>query len=110
MRLEPINKRVIGRIIITRVSSTIIASDPTKNVTKFVLVEAVSPEAEAAGYKPGDIILPRQVESIFLKGGLYHRATCSIDEIVCKVHDVPLNEFVDKDGKPVEEELSREVA
>jgi hypothetical protein len=101
VKLKPLQKWVIGRIAITKVSSTIIASDPTKNVTKFALIEAVSPEAEAAGFKVGDIVMAKTMHNIFLKGGLYHRVTFPIDEAVCIAEDVPLDEFVDSTGNPL---------
>lgn len=102
MRLEPLQNWVIGRIAITRASDTIVLADVNKNVTKFALLEAVSPEAEQAGYHPGDLVMARTMHNIFLKGGTHHRVTFPIDEAVCRVHDVPLSDFVGSDGKPLE--------
>lgn len=101
MRLVPKRDQVIGRVAITKLSERIIAPDATKNVTKFVLLEEISPEAEAKGYKQGDLVLPRAMNSIFLKGGAYHRVVFSIDEIVCVVHDLPLDDLVDVYGNPI---------
>jgi hypothetical protein len=101
MRLEPKRDQVIGRVAITKLSERIIAPDATKNVTKFVLLEEISPEAEAKGYRRGDLVLPRAINSIFLKGGAYHRAVFSIDEILCVVHDLSFEDLVDVYGNPI---------
>jgi hypothetical protein len=103
MKLEPLNGWVIGRVAITKASSTIVLADVTKNVTKFALLEEVSPEAERAGFKPGDLVMAKVMHNIFLKGGGYHRVTFPLDEAVCRVRDVPLSEFLGSDGKPLEE-------
>lgn len=100
MRLEPRGKQVIGRIAISQISTSIAAPDPTKGVTKFVMLEEVSPAAEAEGYRVGDLVLPRAINSIFLRGGAFHRAVFSFEEILCVVRDLPLNTLVDVDGKP----------
>ena len=102
MTLEPLKNWVIGRIAITRTSTTIVVADVTKNVSKFVLLDEVSPEAEKAGFKRGDLVLPKAMNNVFLKGGTYHRVTFPADEIICRVRDVPLSEFVGSDGKPIE--------
>lgn len=102
MRLEPRKDWVIGRIAITKVSSTLHVPDANRGVTKFVFLEEVSPDAERAGYRIGDLVLPKAMNNIFLKGGTYHRATFSAEDIVCRVHDVPLDELVDTNGKAFE--------
>lgn len=103
MTLEPLKNWIIGRIAITKVSDTIIVADVNKNVTKFILIEEVSPEAEKAGFKRGQLVMPESMSNIFLHGGTLHRVTCPIDKLVCRVRDVPLSEFVGSDGNPLEE-------
>jgi hypothetical protein len=100
VKLKPLQKWVIGRIAITKVSSTIVLSDATKNVTKFALLEVVSPEAEAAGFKPGDLVMAKTMHNIFLKGGSYHRVTFPIDEAVCLAEGVPMDDLLDAYGNP----------
>jgi len=102
MRFEPMGKQVFGRLLITRVSEHIVASDPTKGVSKFVLLEEVGADAATAGYKIGDLVLPRRVDNVYLKGGSFHRVVLSIDDIVCRVHEIPLSEFVDINGKAID--------
>ena len=108
MKLDPVNKHVIGRIAITKRAPTAIhlAEDINKGVSKFVLLEELSPEAIAAGYIPGNMVLPTSIKNIFLKGGAYHRATFSIDEIICKLEGVSIDDFIGPDGKPIPEKES----
>jgi len=103
MKLEPLVGWVIGRIAITRVSSAIVAPDATRGVTKFAVLEAVSPEAAAVGLNPGDIVMAKTMHNIFLKGGTYHRVTFPADEVICVVREVALSELVGSDGRPLEE-------
>jgi hypothetical protein len=100
VKLKPLQKWVIGRIAITKVSDTIVLSDATRGVTKFALIEAVSPEAEAAGFKPGDLVMAKTMHNIFLKGGKFHRVTFPIDEAVCLVEGVPFDDLLDAYGNP----------
>jgi hypothetical protein len=111
MKLLPQPNQVLGRIAITKTQSDIIVStDPTKGVSKFLFVESVGEEVK--GIRPGDFVLPRIINNIWLRGGRLHRGVVPIDEIVCTVRDVPLSDFVDKDGKPfvADEEASAEEA
>jgi hypothetical protein len=98
--LEPLQNWVIGRIAITKASDTIVVADVNSRVTKFIFIEAVSPEAEAKGFKPGQLVMPKAMSNIFLKGGTDHHVTCPVDDLICRVRDVPLEEFVGTDGKP----------
>lgn len=102
MKLIPCKNWVIGRVAITKMNSTIVAPDASRGVTKFALLDAVSPEAEAAGFKPGDLVMAKTMHNIFLRGGVDHRVTFPIDEAVCIARDAPLSEFVGNDGKALE--------
>jgi hypothetical protein len=99
--LEPLGGWVVGRIAITRASSTIALADPNKNVTKFALLEAVSPEAAARGFRPGQLIMAKSMHNIFLRGGTYHRVTFPLEEIICRANNMPLSDFVGTDNKPL---------
>jgi hypothetical protein len=102
VKFNPANKCVVGQVLITKrkPSEIKLQEDVTKNVTKFILVEEVSPEAEAAGYAPGDLVLPRAMEHIFLKGGEMFRASCSIDVVISKPTGWSLDDFMDWRGRP----------
>ncbi|GAG38674.1 unnamed protein product, partial [marine sediment metagenome] len=84
MKLVPKNGWVIGRLAITKPSNNIVVLDPTKDVSKFILIESVSPKAEAEGYKRGDLVMPETISKLFLTTGNM-RATCHIEKIVCTV-------------------------
>jgi hypothetical protein len=101
MKLEPRQNWVIGRVAITRVSDTIVAADPTRGVTKFALLEEVSVGAASAGLKPGDLVIAKTMQNIFLKGGSYHRVTFPEDEVICVARDVSLDELIGSDGHPL---------
>lgn len=103
MRLEPVQKWVVGHVAITKMPGMIIAPQTGKNSTRCYVLETVSPEAAAAGYKPGDIVVAKSVYDQFFKGGTYHRVTFSMDEIIQRVHDAPLNEFTDINGRSLDE-------
>ena len=102
MKLEPLRGWMIGRIAITKTSDTIVTVDVNRGVTKFTLLEAVSAEAKAAGFAPGDLVVAKVMQNIFLNGGRFHRVTFPVDEVICQVRDVPLSEFVGTDGKQLE--------
>ena len=100
MTLEPLQNWVVGRIAITKASDTIVVADVNSRVTKFLYIEGVSPEAEAKGFKPGQLVLPKAMSNIFLRGGTDHHVGCLVDDLLCRVRDVDLAEFVGTDGKP----------
>ena len=99
MKIVPKGKQVIGRLAITKVSERIVAPDATKGATKFVLVDAVSDEAAAAGYKVGDLVLPHTLNNIFLRGGLEHRAVFSHEQILAVIEGVDFSDLVDIYGE-----------
>lgn len=101
MKLEPKKDWMIGRLVVTKPSSTILLADYSKHVSKFILVEAVSEGARAAGFDVGQLVMPTHMQSIFLRGGAYHRVSCSIENVLCVVYDEPLTEFMNQDGSPV---------
>lgn len=102
MTLDPMPKDIIGKILITKkeASRIVLPDDPTKGVSKFVLVEAVG--ADIKEIKPGDLVLPEFINNVWLRGGKMHIALVSIDKVRLVVRDPDLNDFVDKDGKPFE--------
>lgn len=102
MRFEPKGQQIIGRLAITKMSGKIVAPDEASKVSRFVMIDELSEAALAAGYKRGDLVLPRVVNNLFLRGGTFHRAVVSIEEILCIVHDVPVDELIDVNGKPFE--------
>jgi hypothetical protein len=70
VKLVPRGSQVIGRVVVKRVLSAIVRPDETRETTKFVLVDAVGPDAAAKGVKVGDVILPTAMSNIKLDGGV----------------------------------------
>lgn len=105
MKLEPVVGWVTAHALITKVQGSIVLPNASKGITRCYLLEEVSTEAEAAGYKRGDLVVAKAVYDMFFKAGAYHRVTFSKDEIICRVHGVPLSEFVDVSGKELSEEV-----
>jgi hypothetical protein len=108
VKLEPLNKWIIAHAAIVKKSSVIILPDAAKGVSRCYLVETVSPEAAAAGYAPGDFLIAKGVYDMFFKGGACHRVVLLIDEVICRVRDVTINDFTSIDGKPFEEYLAND--
>jgi hypothetical protein len=106
MKLDPKRNQILGRVVLSkRPSSKISLLDETKGVTKFVLIDAVSPEAAAAGYQVGDIVLPRAMNSLFLNGGAFFRALVDVGDILATLSELgPTDELSiqDEGGKNFE--------
>jgi hypothetical protein len=68
VKFIPRNSQFIGRMTIRRSESKIIVSDPTK-VTKYLLVDAVGPEAAQKGIKVGDYVVVLSVRHIVQDAG-----------------------------------------
>lgn len=99
MKLVPKRDQMIGRLLITKMESTIVVPDATKGVTKMILIQAVGPDAEAAGYKPGDIVIPNSIRSMFLRAGTQHVVYCEVKDVIFTVEELSPDEVVDGDGK-----------
>lgn len=80
-------------MVIRRVLQKIIRPDETKNTTKFILVDAVGPEAAAAGIKVGDIVVPTAIISLILDGGASFRPMVEERNVAAVITDAGLDEF-----------------
>lgn len=99
MKLIPRKNQIIGRVVIKRVFSTIVRVDETKETTKFVLIDAVGPDAAAQGFKVGDIVLPTQMANIKLDGGAFFRPLVNADYVAAHLTDVNVEELgIQTDG------------
>jgi hypothetical protein len=99
VKLEPVNDWVIGRALIPKPSSKL-ALDPARGVTRCFLLDEVGSGADAAGYKPGDIVVAQKVFDMTFKK---HCITFPIGEVICRIRDVSLEDFVDLKGEPLPE-------
>lgn len=73
MKLIPRRDQIIGRVVIKRVASVIVRPEESKGTSKFVLVDAVGPEAALKGIKVGDVVLAKKMHHIMLDGGSIFR-------------------------------------
>jgi hypothetical protein len=94
VKFVPRHNQVIGRVVTKRILSSIVRPDETKNTTKFVLIDAVGSDAQAAGIKVGDIVLPRKMNHFVLDGGIFFRPIVDEGDIMVVVTDLPLDELV----------------
>jgi hypothetical protein len=97
MKFVPRHNDVVGRYLLAREpeeSLIVRPGDGTQDTTKFLLIDAVGPEAEMNGLKVGDIVVVDKVWSIKLNGGAIVRA--HVPENNCRefADDVPLSTFV----------------
>lgn len=71
MKFEPRHGQVFGRIVVQPPSSAIVRPDETKDVTKFVLIDAVGPDVK--DLKVGDVIVPTTLFTIKMDNGTVTR-------------------------------------
>ncbi len=98
MRFEPVNSWVIGRALLPKPTSTIIIPNDKEGRTRFYLIDDVSPEADAKGYKKGDLVIAEHVFDMKIQRRCI---VLKIEKVITFVREVSLDEFVDLDGKPV---------
>lgn len=84
-----------------RADDLIVRPDATRGSTRCFLIEEVSSKAADAGYKRGDIVVPKHVSDQFHYNGAYHRGCFLCSDIVNRVH-APISEFVDLHDKPID--------
>lgn len=97
MKFVPRHNDIVGRYVLKQapVESLILRpGDPSKESTKFILVDAVGPEAEANGIKVGDIVLIDRVATIQLDGGAICRAITKEPDCRMFVDDVDMSWFI----------------
>jgi len=94
VKLKPRHNQAIGRVVIKRVLSSIVRPDETKNTTKFVLIDAVGPGAQAAGLKVGDVVLAAKLSSFVLDGGAFFRPILDEKDIMFWATDLALDELL----------------
>jgi hypothetical protein len=98
VRIVPKKNWVITKAVVVKPDS-IFVIDAAKDVTRCYLIEILSPEAEAAGYKKGDMVIAQKVYDMMLKK---RYVSFPIDEIIFRVEDWSLDDFVGLDGKPLQ--------
>lgn len=110
MRLEPVGDIINAIVLLHQNPSPIISPDAAKGTTRCFLIESVGPGAKKAGYKEGDIVVAKTINDLLFYGGAYHRAIFEHDQVVERVLEVTLDEFVLLDGKTPATQLQPEAA
>jgi hypothetical protein len=93
MKFVPRNSQLIGRMTIKKSESRIIRTDETK-VTKYILVDAVGPDAAAKGIKVGDLVLVISIRHIVQDAGLVFIPFADEKDVVLFVTDVTREELL----------------
>ena len=93
MKFIPRNSQLIGRMTIKRSESRIIRTDETK-VTKYILVDAVGPDAAAKGIKVGDLVLVISLRHIVQDAGLVFIPFADEKDVVLFATDIGPNELL----------------
>lgn len=99
MKFSPRGNMIMGRMVIRKTDSLIITSDQAK-VTKFILVDAVGPEAATKGVKVGDLVIASALGNIVMDRGRTYLPICEEKNIVFFVEDVKQSDLLvqDKSG------------
>lgn len=93
LELEARYSQVIGRVLIKRILTSIVRPDETKNTTKFILIDAVGPGAEANGLRVGQVVIPILMTGISLDGGVSYRPILEDKDIRIFVRNANLADF-----------------
>jgi hypothetical protein len=93
MKFVPRNTQLIGRMTIRKSESKIIRGDETK-VTKYLLVDAVGPEAASKGIKVGDIVLVVSIKHIVQDAGMVFIPFAEEKDVVLFATDISLDELL----------------
>lgn len=93
LKLDPRKDQLMGRTVILKPTGKIEAVDPAK-ATKFVIVDAVGPDATAGDIKPGDVILPQAMGGIVMDGGLLFRPYVEAKSVAFVVREVTLDDLL----------------
>jgi len=93
MKFVPRNSQLIGRMVILKSESKIIRVDQTK-VTKYILVDAVGPDAAQKGVKVGDIVLVISIRHIVQDAGMVFIPFAEEKDVVLFATDVTQNDLL----------------
>jgi len=105
VKLEPMQGWANGRTAITRAARQIIVLNQAQKITRYLLIEQVSPEAEKAGFHVGDFVVVKMMYDMFFNatnGKTVHLVTFPVTEVIQKVHDLDVSQLVGIDGEPFE--------
>ena len=100
MKFSPRGNMIMGRMTIRKQESSIILTDEAR-VTKFILVDAVGPDAAAKGVKVGDLVVAKALGNIVMDAGTLYIPICEEPNIVFFVEEVEQGQLLvqNKTGK-----------
>lgn len=90
MKFVPRHTQIVGRTVIEKPRSSIIALNETKNITKFMFIDAVGPGAAKVGLKVGDVVVSRAHNNIIMNGGSRFRPVIDEKDVLLFVTGVGL--------------------
>ncbi len=105
MKLEPVEDWITAVAILHMKPSPIINLDAAKDSSRCFLIEGVGPKAAEAGYEVGQIVVAKSVYDLRFYNGAFHRVTFVKDEIIQRVLDARLEEFVLLDGETTADKI-----
>jgi hypothetical protein len=93
VKFVPRHAHIVGRMTIRKSESAIILLNEAA-VTKFVLVEAVGPDAAKAGIKVGDLLVVTRLNNIVLDAGKVYVPFIEEKDAALLVTDCSLDELL----------------
>jgi hypothetical protein len=93
LKLAPRKDQISGRTVIFKPMGSIVSIDMTK-ATKFVLIDAVGPSAEAEDLHAGDVILPQAMGGILLDQGFLFRPYVEASKVAFVIEGVTLDDLL----------------
>ena len=93
MKFAPRHAQLVGRMTIRKSESVIILTNE-KEVTKFLLVDAVGPDAAAAGLRVGDLVVATMLKSIVFDAGTIYMPLVDEKDVALHVLEAPLDSLL----------------
>ena len=103
MHLDPKGKWIVGRIVDIEQSKggLTLATSEIKNVTVFLLVDKIGPDVKNA--QPGDVILYKAMNHVFLRDGTHWAVVLDDEEnVIAKVMDLDENRIAIEGQKRID--------
>ena len=93
MKFAPRHAQIVGRMTIRKSESTIILTNE-KEVTKFLLVDAVGPDAARAGIRIGDLVVVTALKNVVLDAGTVYMPLVDEKDVALHVLELSLDSLL----------------
>ena len=93
MKFAPRHTQLVGRMTIRKSESTIILTNE-KDVTKFLLVDAVGPDAAKEGIRVGDRVVVTALKNIVLDAGTVYMPLVDEKDVALHVLELSLDSLL----------------